>query len=475
MTDIAPNEDLVIDGSLLGEIARRQLRWWILVAPLIMAALIYFALSFLPQTYTATVSIAVQQSSPVQSPLAALAGVSSSKRYLGILKSRTLAADVETHAHLQEMYRLPTAEKAWEMLMLDALKVRDNPNDGLLYLDVSLPGPPRLSHGQEARRDEVQKTTALIANDYAKALQKYYAEYDNDRDTVLLRGAQEKLATARQIVEEKQRNYLAFLRGLKNVDARALPNESGSGGTPSASPSELQGLYERLTSAEIDIATNEASRQKQRTILNKQLENLPSLPSEDQLLALQRGRVDDAREEYNRLRVQLADDNPRVVAAKKRLDLELKELEKQTGGLRNDLTTDQAKISLQLEAAYAKKRDVLAKIASATKRLGVRREVSAEMERLRGEMNFSMETLKTVALEAAKLDVSSVSAQSRITVVDDAIVPTIGSPGIVKVTLFVTLLAFALFGISVLVEYNLRSRRRAPVRETPRPAMGNRT
>jgi hypothetical protein len=97
------------------------------------------------------------------------------------------------------------------------------------------------------------------------------------------------------------------------------------------------------------------------------------------------------------------------------------------------------------------------------------------MERLRGEMNFSMETLKTVALEAAKLDVSSVSAQSRITVVDEAIVPTIGSPGIVKVSLFVTLLAFALFGISVLVEYNLRSRRRAPVRETPRPAMGNRT
>ena len=113
-----------------------------------------------------------------------------------MIRSRLLADRVEAQVKLQRLYHFPKHEKAIEMLT-KAVKAEDSATEGLLTIAVNLPGPPALSP-DSAQRKRVQQATEDAANAYQAALSDYFAYSDNDRDSVILRGAQEYRLTARR-------------------------------------------------------------------------------------------------------------------------------------------------------------------------------------------------------------------------------------------------------------------------------------
>ena len=101
-------DDIIIDGSLLMRVFRQQIRSWLWKGLLLFTLLLLLALLLVPRTYTSTVSLAIQQPSGSGGALAALTGGGgTTKRYLGILKSRKAAEQVERHVHLQQLYGPP--------------------------------------------------------------------------------------------------------------------------------------------------------------------------------------------------------------------------------------------------------------------------------------------------------------------------------------------------------------------------------
>ncbi|MDQ2798942.1 MAG: hypothetical protein M3Y13_04785, partial [Armatimonadota bacterium] len=130
-------DDIIIDGSQLTRAFRRQLRIGIPLGLFLFGLLLLLALGLVPRSYTATVSIALQQPSGGTSALAALTGAgAANKRYLGVLKSREMAETVERHVRLRDLYgarQFPTEEDAVTLLM-KSVKPDDNAADGLLYV-----------------------------------------------------------------------------------------------------------------------------------------------------------------------------------------------------------------------------------------------------------------------------------------------------------------------------------------------------
>src|SRR5579871_3733710 len=128
------DSDLIIDGALLGEVARRRLRSWLITGPVIFAVIIGYQLLFMPQSYTSTASISVQQGGGggVSSPLALLMGSTPTKKYIGILHSRLLAEAVAAKFHLRQFYKLPSERRAVDHLM-DNIRPEDSVAEGLLF------------------------------------------------------------------------------------------------------------------------------------------------------------------------------------------------------------------------------------------------------------------------------------------------------------------------------------------------------
>jgi len=141
------DEQIVIDGNLLGTVLRRNAARWIAQGMVAAAVLTAIGALVIPQSYTSTASVAVQAPQQAGNALSMLTGSGQTKRYIGVLKSRSAAMQVESAVHLQKMYNLPTQEDALDMLG-KALKPDDNTADGLLYIRVTLPGPPRLMPAQ---------------------------------------------------------------------------------------------------------------------------------------------------------------------------------------------------------------------------------------------------------------------------------------------------------------------------------------
>ena len=109
-------------------------------------------LCLLPQTFTFTVSISVQRPGGDCSPLGGLIGSGGGqKSYGGVVKSLRMAGEVESKSACNSL-PLPSAEappascpKCW----LD-----DNAAEGLLYITVALPAPPRIAVGANSREKE---------------------------------------------------------------------------------------------------------------------------------------------------------------------------------------------------------------------------------------------------------------------------------------------------------------------------------
>lgn len=452
--------EILVDTSLLREAARRQLRIWLVAGPILLALLAGYQLFVMPQSYTATTSVAVQQSGAGATPLAMLTGQADSHKYIGILHSRLLAEEVEKSVHLQQFYHLQNHRKALTMVT-ESIKPEDNATEGLLFINATLPGPPRFASDPTGRQERTKQLAATIANLYVAALQRYYAVNDNDRDTVLLRTADEALAQARRRYDSSRNAIRQFIHGLSDHQAIATPN--GPNDASSGVPAMLQGLYETENRVEADIRAAEATRLAVASGLNRQLSDLHDLPTEDPLLMTARDRLATAQEDLsNFVNVdQFADDNPRVIRAKNRVRIAKQELDRQLKGYRNHLTSDRLKEEGVLQGLYARRDTVLARIKQAENQLPTRRELGNSLAELMQQQELALASLKNTETKVAELRLTAVSGLSRLKIVDTAIEPEIGQPGLTRVLLVSIAPILLLFGVALFRDYARENRRRA--------------
>jgi uncharacterized protein involved in exopolysaccharide biosynthesis len=480
-----PNDEIILDGARLRRALRRQGRLWLWLGPLAAGLLLLLLAALVPRTYTATTSVALQQSSPA-SPLAQLAGIGGGggggKRYLGVLKSRALAAAVERHIQLRQVYgakKFPTEESAVTLLM-NSIKADDNAADGLLYISVSLPGPPKLALHPSPGVPQVEDVAAEAANDYAMALKEYFATNDTDQGTALLRGADKEVRLARARYEDALARSLDFTHGLSRVDPRSQPSPGGaaagpfsSGGDPSALPasspavrgvdaetaaSGLAGLYATLDGVQEELSETQAVRATGQALIGTQLQDLSKVPTDDPLLADARSRVMQDRAAYTTLSSLYApgSQNVNLVAAKTRLDFDQADLDRQIAGIKQRLTTPDVRSAEQIKGLYAKQAALLRQIAQTQRHLGVSRQLSGEAGRLQAEVGIQLDVLRTTLSEAAKIRLDNASSLSRMSVIDTALPPKSGEPGLLKLAAVCLALAALAFLVSLVRDY-LRS------------------
>ena len=108
-----------------------------------------------------------------------------------------------------------------------------------------------------------------------------------------------------------------------------------------------------------------------------------------------------------------------------------------------------------MRASKAELAVVISQIENASKRFVKGREITTNLEVLRTDMQISLEKLKTTTTEFARLSLQTVSGQSRMTVVDKAIEPRFGKPGIAIVTLLSLVAVGAIMGLWLALEYAL--------------------
>lgn len=397
------------------------------------AAVFLLALGYqvfvMPQSYSATSSLSVQQPQPATSALAALAAQSGAKKYIGILHSRTVAEHVEKAVDLRRFYDLPSTSRAVLMLM-DSLRVEDRPADGLLYVSVTLPGPPKVAPGASERRQAVKDRAALAANRFVAELEDYYANNDNERDSVLRDQADQEVRHARRDYANAVGALRGFVRGLPR-DPHASPAMNGNSG-----PSELVQLSQDLSTVEADLRAAEAAQRTQVRLTDAQLQDLDILAGEDPLLREERDAVNRAAVALDNMRAQgLADSNPLVVAKRDELRLARQRLQRRASSVRDKLTSDQIAQQSKIDSLRAKRDSLLAEVNSIEGRLPVGRNLSTELEARRNDLAIALEYRKTAEAEAARTRMSAVSARSRLSVVDPADAPEVGTPGFTRIGL----------------------------------------
>ncbi|HLH80736.1 MAG TPA: Wzz/FepE/Etk N-terminal domain-containing protein [Chthonomonas sp.] len=426
---MSQNDELILYFDLLAAVVRKYVRLWILVGPALFVAFLILMLLLFPQTYEATVSLSVQHAPNAgsgSSGLSALLGQTSQEKYIGVLKSRRLAEEVEKQIHLKSFYHLRTERDADDLLMHHVVPV-DNANDGLLYVSVRLPGPARWALGADLRRTQVKELAAKAANLYAIALQHYYATSDNDRDSVLLRAGQRELERAQAAYHRASERLMAFVQHLKGI----TPDESPSVDTASTSGA-LESLYTDYGKTAAEISALEKTNTLLRAGVLKQLSHLSELPADDPLLRTARMNLALAENNYNQLvyAQQLSPTNPQVVQARAQVELARKALQQQEKGYLYRLDTQYIANQARLKALQAQENRILGLIKLAAQHLFVRRELSTQLALLEANQKLALATLQTVEEEAVRLRLSTVSGKSRISVVDSALPPRTGSPGL---------------------------------------------
>ena len=471
----APDE-IIIDGLRLRRALRRQGRIWLWLGPLAVVAGTLGLAALVPRSYTATTSVALQESSGSGSALALLTGGAggASKRYLGILKSRALARSVENHVQLRRLYgvkQFHTEDDAVDYLTKN-VKPDDSATDGLLYIAVTLPGPPKLAAHPVPSAAQIASAAADAANDYAGALKVYYATSDTDQGAALLHGADREVRQARAGYDDAVARALAFTRGLSRVDPRSAPDagadssglgsasaggssgSASSGGTDAATAAAGLGqLYTALNQVQADLRAAQAVRAAGQQGIQSQLGDLSAVPTDDPLLANARARVTQDQLAYDAASKLYGPENPAVVTAKTRLDVDRADLDRQVQGVKRSLTTPDIRSSEEITGLLARQAKLSQQIGAAEKHLGISRRLSGESGRLQAEVGIQLDVLKATLTEAAKIRLDNASSLSRMTVVDAAVPPKSGEPGVSKLAVICLLLAFLAFLAAVVREY----------------------
>lgn len=465
-------DEIIIDGSLLARAFRQQLRGWLWKGPLVFGALLLFALMLVPRSYTASVSVAMQQPTPTGGLAGLLGGGGGgNKHYMGVLKSREMASQVEHRVHLQQVYgpkTLPT-ETAAAALLTKGVKPEDNP-DGLLYIAVTLPGPPKLGLAHGPAPTQIEDAAAQAADAYALALKNYFVTSDNDQGVVLLRGADAQVRQARADYDRAQQQLRDFSRAVARANPRSAGAAPRSGASPGAgaSPSGdtdaatassgLNTLYNQYDAVQTDLHAAQAARRTRESGITGQLQNLSQLPTDDPQLSDIRTRVSADQTAYDTARNLYGPENPAVIRAQTQLAADQRQLGLQTQGVQKRLTTPDINSDQQINALYAKQATLADKVASAERRLGVSRNLSFELGRLQAELGFQADIYRETLTQAKSIQMNNASAQSRMSIIDSALPPGGGEPTTTRLALLCLLPVLLAFALAVVQDYLRRAR-----------------
>ena len=398
---------------------------WIPVFTGFFLLLLGYGLFLMPQTFQSSVSISMQngQSSGIGS-LLGLGGSSGSKSYQGVIKSRSAAQFVARRVHIREKLNLPTDEAAVNLVQ-ESIKVEDIAVDGLMYIRVSLAGPP-LMRGTPERARILRETAAQIANAYPEAIRNYMTRSDTDKDLSLLRAAQTQLLTFRKEYGDANNALIAYIRRNARQPAQGIAMATGSAvssamqrGDNSSVATQLQRLYEARAQLEQKKAYLDAEIGNTKKMLQSGTKTLTEIPAEDEVLNEARFNYNTARTTLETLRITFGDTNPTVVNARERLKLAEGRLRVELRAILDGKTSAETK-QKALDAELDLTRRQIAEVESAL-RGGL--EKSLDYERLRKEQDLRFEALKQGVVQYSNLSLQTVSVQNRLAVVDEAQIP----------------------------------------------------
>lgn len=439
-SSLTATDDTRFDFGLLWRVFRRNLKWWIPLFLIVYLISLAVGLFWFPLTYTATVSISMQQPNQVPTSLAALAGNPAARKYIGVLRSRRFTEEVDAKVGFRELLGLPPGEKsqaeAIDRVIKD-LKVEDNTSDGLIYVTVSLPGPSRFGPDQQGRRQKIKQAVSDASNGYAASLQKYLRENDTDKELTLLRSADVELKKA-QLAYQNAINRLAnFVKTMRTPVFSASTSGGTAGNTDRGSDansaaSQLVSLYLRRGQLELQIKSLEVSILETKKLLKESGGSIAKIPTEDPLLFSARREVLAASEELKNLLISYNDAMPEVRQARERLRIADERLATQVKAILDGKTSDLVKQqALLTEFGTVKKQ-----IADTESGFFRSRVAGTEMEKLRNDVTLKLEVLKTVMTRYAEMKLQTVSAQNRMLVVDPARPPLYPKQGILFISAF---------------------------------------
>jgi uncharacterized protein involved in exopolysaccharide biosynthesis len=440
------------------QVRRRRLRAWLLFGFGVFAVVSLAGLYGFPQTYSATVSISMQQPNQGSSALAALTG-NTAKKYTGVLKSRRFAEIVDRSVHFRELMGLKSTAKnqieAIDKVTKD-LKVDDNAADGLLYVTVNLEGPSRLwPDPGGARRKELSAAVARAANLYSDTLKSYLKNTDVDKELVLLRAADSQVTRAQQSYTDSIERLGDF---VKHTRMLAIPTGSSS----SSGSSEASGGGSQLASAmgrrgELQAKINSTDRllNAEKGLLKDPKQSLTTLPEEDPLLVTARRQVIDAEANLENLQIQFGNSAQSIQRAKERLALAREQLHREVATILHGNTTEQ----MRRQALQAEYDTVNRQVAEAEQNFQYNRNLTVELEKRRNDVAIKLETLKAILTRYAELKIQTVSAQNRMVTVDDARPPMYGTPGIAVILVLSALVAVAFVAAWWIIETLITSQK----------------
>lgn len=416
----------------------------------------------IPQSFTSQISLSFPQS-PQPSALSLLAGTGagSGSRYVGVLRSRRFAEQVASAARVGEACGIHTHDDAVEAVV-KGVSVNDNAKDSLIYLSVSLPGPPRLAVGASERRERIKKAVSVAANAYAGVLRTYLQTSDTDREAILLRAATDQLSHAHDDYQQAVRRLGDLVvRAPKQMvatgSAEELSSNSGVEGrqAPTTRTSVTSGAMQELQSHQLEQGRLVAEIQAERTtqsagqgLRQGQLQSLESLPGEDPLLATARAEVYSSRTTYGNLTVQFGPDYPDVIRAREQLRRAEANLHRQVGALRRSQTSEDVGHQVRLRALLARLAVVNGQVAVAQKKAFAGLVYSQRFQQRSNDVALRLEVLKATASQAALMSLQSVSLKNRMAVVDAARPAKSGSPGLALfsfISIFVAAAALSLY------------------------------
>ena len=431
-----PEQFITLDRALLHGILRRRARAAAIAGAGGWVVLMVLCLALVPRSYRASASLALQQTSGAGggglAGLSALAGGGggAAKSYGGVTGSRRFAAAAARAASIRTLYDLPGEEEAVALVRKGVSL--DDRKDGLVYLNVRLPGPPRLAPGAARDQERVKRAAERVAASYVLSLRRYLSTTNTNRDAALIREARSQLRAARAEYDRSVRQLSAFAGG-----AAAPPAAEASG-----SGRELEELYLRRGQLLAEIRGAEAARAATAGLLSQSASALAALPDEDPLLAESRRQVRLAQEKLDTLRIDLADENPEVIAAHERLRVAQGRLEAERKAAQQQGDSAGRTALHTLKAKY----DVTARqIAEAERGFRTNRRAATTGEQLQSEVALRLEVLKATASQYAALSVQTVAGDGLIELIDAPQASRAGTPGLM------TLGAASLFGVLFLL------------------------
>ena len=204
--------------------------------------------------------------------------------------------------------------------------------------------------GSAAFGKHVSALAAQTANAYAAALRHYYTTSDTDRETLLLRAADNEERRARAGYDEALARALSFAQG-RDFDPRSATIASAD--PLNAAPADLNNLYGSLFQVEEQIRQRQVENDMQQRQKNQQLSRLSNLPSEDPLLTDARKNVAKDQANLTTVAKVYGPENPRRIEAETQLRVDQAELDRQIRGVRDNLTSQQGETTAQLQGLYA--------------------------------------------------------------------------------------------------------------------------